>query len=158
MCGIAAVFAYSPQAAPVDLERLSRTCDRMDCRGPDGSGTWIDIKRRVALGHRRLAIIDLSERGSQPMSDCTGTYVISFNGEIYNYRELRAELETKGYRFVSGSDTEVLLYLYADRGERMVTALRGMFAFALWNARRGGLLLARDPFGIKPLYFAYDER
>src|SRR5437867_12884016 len=92
------------------------------------------------------------------MSDCTGTYVISFNGEIYNYRELRAELETKGYRFVSGSDTEVLLYLYADRGERMVTALRGMFAFALWDARRDGLLLARDPFGIKPLYFADDGR
>lgn len=130
----------------------------MQCRGPDGSGIWWSRDGRTGLGHRRLAIIDLSDRGAQPMHDRAAGTVISFNGEIYNYRELRAALESKGHRFASDSDTEVLLRLYAEYGADMVHHLRGMFAFALWDGPRETLLLARDPFGIKPLYIADDGR
>jgi len=130
----------------------------MQCRGPDGSGEWTSADGRVSLAHRRLAIIDLSDAGAQPMSTVDGALVISFNGEIYNYRELRAVLEGKGYRFRSGTDTEVLLHLYAEKGEAMVAELRGMFAFALWDEKKKGLFLARDHFGIKPLYYADDSR
>lgn len=130
----------------------------MQCRGPDGSGLWWSADARTGLGHRRLAIIDLSERGAQPMHDRTAGTVISFNGEIYNYRELRAALEAKGHHFTSDSDTEVLLRLYAEHGADLVHHLRGMFAFALWDGPRETLLLARDPFGIKPLYVADDGR
>src|SRR5438093_69976 len=158
MCGIAAIFAYDSRAPEVDREQLRRVCDRMSCRGPDGAGAWMSADCRVALGHRRLAIIDLSERGAQPMRSPDGTLAITFNGEIYNYRRLRADLQARGYRFESDSDTEVLLHLYKDRGEAMVKDLRGMFAFALWDADRGGMLLSRDHFGIKPLYYADDGR
>jgi len=154
MCGISAVFAYAPGSPPVERIQLDRMCGRMSCRGPDGHGFWVSRDGRVGLGHRRLAIIDLSENGAQPMHDVRAGIVITFNGEIYNYRELRKELENKGHHFVSTSDTEVLLKLYLDRGPTMVAALRGMFAFALWDGRKHGLLLARDRFGIKPLYFA----
>ena len=130
--------------------------ERMEARGPDGSGLWISHDRRVGLAHRRLAVIDLSERGAQPMASADGALTITFNGEIYNYRALRAELEAKGHVFRTESDTEVLLQLYADRGPAMVEALRGMFAFALWDAPRRRLLLVRDPLGIKPLYYADD--
>jgi asparagine synthase (glutamine-hydrolysing) len=119
-------------------------------RGPDGAGLWISPDRRVGLAHRRLAIIDLSDAGAQPMANADGSLEITFNGEIYNYRELRRELEAKGYVFRTNSDTEVLLHLYADRGENMVHALRGMYAFGLWDQARQGLFLVRDPFGIKP--------
>ena len=108
------------------------------------------------LGHRRLTIIDLSERGAQPMVSADGKLVVTFNGEIYNYRKLRASLEAKGYAFRTQTDTEVLLHLYAEKGEAMVNDLRGMFAFALWDSEKGGLLLVRDPYGIKPLYYADD--
>jgi asparagine synthase (glutamine-hydrolysing) len=117
---------------------------------------WFSDDNRVGLAHRRLAILDLTETGSQPMATPDGSLTVTFNGEIYNYRELRADLENKGYRFRSMSDTEVLLYLYADRGAEMVQHLRGMYAFAIWDSRRQGLFLARDPFGIKPLYLADD--
>ena len=156
MCGIATIFAYSPDAPPVDREELLRMRERMIPRGPDGSGMWLSDDNRIGLAHRRLAIIDLSETGSQPMATADGSLVVTFNGEIYNYQELRADLEKKGYRFRSSSDTEVLLYLYADRGAEMVHHLRGMYAFAIWDSRRKGLFLARDPFGIKPLYLADD--
>jgi asparagine synthase (glutamine-hydrolysing) len=125
-------------------------------RGPDGAGLWISDDRRIGLAHRRLAIIDLSEAGAQPMSTADGAVRIVFNGEIYNYRELRQDLEAKGYRFYSHSDTEVLLHLYQEHGRKMVHYLRGMYAFAIWDERKQGLLLARDPFGIKPLYYADD--
>ncbi|MGH7971097.1 MAG: asparagine synthase (glutamine-hydrolyzing), partial [Limisphaerales bacterium] len=111
---------------------------------------------RVGLGHRRLSIVDLSPAGAQPMLNAAGDLAITFNGEIYNHRELRAELEDQGYIFRSRSDTEVLLHLYAERGKAMVEALRGMYAFAIWDARKQGCFLARDPFGIKPLFFADD--
>jgi asparagine synthase (glutamine-hydrolysing) len=154
MCGINGIFAYGDSAPPVDEAELLRTREHMAKRGPDGAGSWISGDRRVGLAHRRLAIIDLSEAGAQPMATPDGRLRITFNGEIYNYRELRRELEAKGFAFRSNSDTEVLLHLYADRGRAMVQALRGMYAFAIWNEREKGLFLARDPFGIKPLYYA----
>ena len=158
MCGIAGIFAYHYVALPVDREELRTIRDHMAARGPDGKGEWFSDDGRIGLGHRRLSIIDLSERAAQPMTSADGQLVISFNGEIYNYRELRQELEARGRVFRTESDTEVLLHLYAEKGEAMLADLRGMFAFALWDARKQALLLARDPFGIKPLYYSDNGR
>jgi asparagine synthase (glutamine-hydrolysing) len=154
MCGIAGIFAYHYAATPVDREELRAIRDHMAARGPDGKGEWHSENNRVALGHRRLSIIDLSDRASQPMASDDGQLVVSFNGEIYNYRELKKDLEARGYVFRTESDTEVLLHLYAEKGTAMLADLRGMFAFALWDARKQSMLLARDPYGIKPLYYA----
>jgi asparagine synthase (glutamine-hydrolysing) len=151
MCGIAAVFHYR-SGQRVDAAELDRMRDRMRPRGPDGSGSWVSDDGRTGLAHRRLAVVDLSEAGAQPMHD--GELAIVFNGQIYNYRELRERLERRGARFRSHSDTEVLLHLYRERGAEMVEDLRGMFAFALWDGAKGGMLLARDPLGIKPLYLS----
>jgi asparagine synthase (glutamine-hydrolysing) len=156
MCGINGIFAYGDAAAPIDREALLDTRDHMAMRGPDGAGEWIAADGRLGLGHRRLSIIDLSAAGAQPMVSADGRIVVTFNGEIYNHEELRRRLSEKGRVFWSRSDTEVLLHLYAERGDAMVSELRGMFAFALWDAERRRLLLARDPYGIKPLYFADD--
>ncbi len=154
----------------MDREELVRIRDRMASRGPDGEGAWYSSDGRVGLGHRRLSIIDLSRRAAQPLilyddrSTCSAEcrnvpkYVVSYNGEIYNYKAIRRELEEDGETFRSDSDTEVLLRLYAKKGERMVRDLRGMFAFALWDESRHGMFLARDPYGIKPLYYADDGR
>src|SRR3569832_187104 len=156
MCGIAGVFSFrAPERASGDELRVM--CDALALRGPDGDGEWFSADRRVALGHRRLAIIDLSPAGAQPMTTADGRFVIVFNGEIYNYRELRRELEAQGAVFRTHSDTEVLLHLYAREGEAMLRKLRGMFAFALWDTRECTLLLARDPFGIKPLYWSEQD-
>jgi len=156
MCGIAAIFAYRDGAPAIDAAELSCIAESMRSRGPDGDGAWVADDRRVGLAHRRLAIIDLSEDGAQPMASADGRITITYNGEIYNFRALRAELEGEGRVFRSQSDTEVLLHLYERDGVGMITRLRGMYAFALWDDRRRGLLLARDPFGIKPLYIADD--
>ena len=110
----------------------------------------------MALAHRRLSIIDLSEAGAQPMGTPDQSLWVVFNGEIYNYRELRHGLESQGHRFQSQSDTEVLLHLYREYGAGMMARLRGMYAFAIWDNVRKSLLLSRDPFGIKPLYYADD--
>lgn len=158
MCGINGAFAYHSLANPVDRKELLTTRDHMNARGPDGAGLWISDDQRVGLGHRRLAIIDLSDNGAQPMRTKDGRLAVTFNGEIYNYRDLRSELESKGYVFRSRSDTEALLHLYADRGADMVHALRGMFAFAIWDEAKRELLLARDPYGVKPVYYADDRR
>jgi len=158
MCGIAGIFAYRDDAAPVDREELLRIRDHMARRGPDGAGLWYSDDGRTGLAHRRLAIIDLSDAGAQPMVSADGRYRVTFNGEIYNYRERRRELEGRGFAFRSNSDTEVLLHLYADRGAAMVDALRGIFAFGLWDSRERTLFLARDHFGVKPLYYADDGR
>lgn len=158
MCGIAGIFAYRESAPPVDEQELLRIREAMVKRGPDGAGLWVSDDGRIGLAHRRLAIIDLTDGGAQPMETADGRLRITFNGEIYNYRELRKELEAKGCRFHSASDTEVLLHLYADRGEEMVHTLRGMYAFGIWDARKKSLFLARDPFGIKPLYYAEDGK
>ncbi|HEX6979639.1 MAG TPA: asparagine synthase (glutamine-hydrolyzing) [Alphaproteobacteria bacterium] len=158
MCGIAALFAYGDSAAPVELAELRAIRDRMAARGPDGAGEWRSADERVALGHRRLSIIDLRAVADQPMVHGNGRLRIVFNGEIYNYRELRRRLAEAGHVFRTESDTEVLLHLYDRYGPDMVRHLRGMYAFALWDDARKGLFLARDPFGIKPLYYADDGR
>lgn len=157
MCGLAAILAQDG-APPVDAEELLRIRERMIARGPDGAGLWLGAEGRIGLAHRRLAIIDLAESGAQPMASDDGRLVIVFNGEIYNFRELRAELEAQGVQFRSHSDTEVILALYARDGIAMLPRLRGMFALALWDKTGGGLLLARDGFGIKPLYIADDGK
>jgi asparagine synthase (glutamine-hydrolysing) len=156
MCGIAGIYAYRFNSGPVNREELVRMRDCMASRGPDSSGEWYSADGHLGFGHRRLSIIDLSVLGAQPMQTADGKLVVNFNGEIYNYRALRASLETKGYTFSSNSDTEVLLHLYAELGHEMVRELRGMFAFAIWDGREQQLLLARDPYGIKPLYYADD--
>jgi asparagine synthase (glutamine-hydrolysing) len=156
MCGITAVFAYRDDAPPVDRAEVEAITEWMRPRGPDDGGTWFSDQGRVGLGSRRLAIIDLSEEGTQPLHDVGGELTIVFNGEIYNHGELRARLKTYGARFHSTSDTEVLLQMYRRYGESMVELLRGMFTFAIWDSREERMFVARDPYGIKPLYVADD--
>jgi asparagine synthase (glutamine-hydrolysing) len=156
MCGIAGIVAYRETAPRVDRAELLAVRESMAVRGPDGSGLWTSPDERTGLAHRRLAIIDPTEAASQPMASADGRLHITFNGEIYNYRELRGELADRGRAFRTTSDTEVLLALYAERGAAMVEVLRGMYAFAIWDEGRKTLFLARDPFGIKPLYYADD--
>ena len=156
MCGITAIFAYGASAPPVSLDELDAITASMRSRGPDAGATWVTPDRRVGLGNRRLAIIDLTDEGTQPMFDVERELVIAFNGEIYNYRELRASLERGGARFHSRTDTEVLLQLYRRDGERMLGLLRGMYAFVIWDTRAKRMFVARDPYGLKPLYYADD--
>jgi len=156
MCGINGVVAYHSASGAPDEAELLATREAMRARGPDGAGAWWSLDRRCGLGHRRLSIIDLSDRALQPMTSEDSRFVVVFNGEIYNYPQLRAELEADGTRFRTTSDTESLLHLYARHGAEMVQRLRGMFAFAIWDEARRGLFLARDPYGIKPLYTAND--
>src|SRR5205823_157852 len=134
MCGINAIYAYRADAPPVDERELITCREAMHARGPDAGDAWMSDSARVGLGHRRLSIIDLSPAGAQPMR--RGHNVIVFNGEIYNYRELRERLIARGRVLTSHSDTEVLLELYDDMQERMLGELRGMFAFALWDDAR----------------------
>jgi len=141
MCGIAAIYAYENSAPPVDREELLRIRDHMVTRGPDGFGDWYSGDNRVGLAHRRLSIIDLSDIAAQPMTNDDGSLIITYNGEIYNYNVLRERLKAKGCHFRSHSDTEVLLHLYAEKGPEMVHELRGMYAFAIWDAREECLLL-----------------
>jgi asparagine synthase (glutamine-hydrolysing) len=156
MCGINGILRLRDDAAAVVPEELRRTRDSMVSRGPDGCGEWLAPDGRVGLGHRRLAIIDLSDAGAQPMSR-DGRYWIVFNGEIYNYRELRAELSSR-HAFRSHSDTETILALFSEEGLKGLARLRGMFALAIWDEQEKTLLLARDPNGIKPLYYASDGK
>lgn len=154
MCGINGILRLSPDAPPIDRGELIATRDAMAARGPDGCGEWFSPDGRVGLGHRRLAILDLSPAGAQPMTSPSGRSTVILNGEIYNFRELRKELEDAGAVFHTRSDTEVILALWEQEGVAMLSRLRGMFALALWDARGQRLLLARDPLGIKPLYYA----
>lgn len=149
MCGIAGTFSLRGDAAsPVVLGRMA---EALAHRGPDDGGIYMD--RGVGLAHRRLAIIDLSESGHQPMLSRDGRYVLTYNGEIYNFNELRIELEARGHRFRSTSDSEVLLEAFAEWGIDALPRLNGMFAFAIWDVRKRELTLARDRFGVKPLYW-----
>jgi asparagine synthase (glutamine-hydrolysing) len=154
MCGICGIIHLDVGLGPVDPCSLDRMVDSLAHRGPDGRGTYYSEDGRVALGHRRLAIVDLSALAAQPMANEDGTVWVTFNGEIYNFPELRRRLEGQGHVFRSHSDTEVLVHLYEEQGEAMLNALDGDFAFALWDARRNTALLARDPVGVKPLYIA----
>ena len=156
MCGINGIFAFNASANLPDRGELLATRDHMRARGPDAEGEWWDDTRRIGLGHRRLSIIDLSDRATQPMASACDRYQVTFNGEIYNYPEIRARLEAQGRIFRTTSDTEVLLHLFDLEREQMVHQLRGMFAFAIWDNVAKSLFLARDPYGIKPLYIASD--
>ncbi len=156
MCGINVIYAFHPSAALVDFDELLRTREAMRSRGPDAAGQWLSDDHRVGFGHRRLSIIDVTDRANQPMHSREGDLVIVFNGEIYNYRELRDELIRAGESFDTTSDTEVLLRLYRREGAAMLPRLRGMFAFCIWDERTRSVFLARDPYGIKPLYYAND--
>jgi asparagine synthase (glutamine-hydrolysing) len=155
MCGIVGQFAYNARA--VDRDALQKASSHMIPRGPDGAGEWYGPDNQIGFVHRRLSIIDVSNRAAQPMLGTSGNTVITFNGEIYNYPELRADLSQRGYQFRTHSDTEVLLALYDAKKEAMVHDLRGMFAFVLWDNEDKSLFLARDPYGIKPLYYADTE-
>ncbi len=153
MCGIAGIL-YTDRDRPVDPAVLKAMGDSIAHRGPDAEGFWIEPG--IGLAHRRLSIIDLAG-GDQPIGNEDGSIQVVFNGEIYNFQDLRAGLEAKGHRFRTRSDTEVLVHLYEEHGDRLVERLRGMFAFALWDRPRGRLLLARDRIGIKPLYVYRDR-
>ena len=150
MCGIAGIF-HCGTPKPVDPKRVERMCDVMIHRGPDGAGVWTG--HGVGLGHRRLSIIDL-EGSPQPMHSVTGKSVIVFNGEIYNYRELRAELEKGGAQFRTDGDTETILAAWERWGPKCLERLNGMFAFAIYDLAKRQLFLARDRLGVKPLFTA----
>ncbi|MFM1989925.1 MAG: asparagine synthase [Pseudomonadota bacterium] len=148
MCGFVGL------AGGVDAEALREALDAIRHRGPDDSGLFVDAGRGIALGHVRLSILDPTPAGHQPMSDADGMVTLAYNGEIYNFIELRGTLRERGHVFTGDSDTEVLLRLYLEHGETMLPMLNGIFAFALWDARDGSVLLARDGLGVKPLYVA----
>jgi len=156
MCGIAGALRFKGedlrQEGILDMQRA------MQVRGPDASGMWCSENKQVALAHRRLSIIDLSQKASQPMSGVDGRYRIVFNGEIYNYASLRNTLIDKGYVFISEGDTEVLINAYDYYGENLTEYIRGMYSFAVWDSLKNELFLCRDPMGIKPLYYSRNER
>ena len=155
MCGIAGVVGYR-EGARTESRELVALRDAQAHRGPDDAGEWLSADGRVGLAHRRLSIIDLSAAGHQPMADEAGRFRVTYNGEIYNFAALRAELERGGARFRTSSDTEVLLHGYRAWGTDLLDRLRGMFAFALHDAERNETLIARDPLGIKPVYLLDD--
>lgn len=155
MCGIVGQVNASN---PIDHACFQRMCRALAHRGPDAEGVRFLTDNRVALGHRRLSIIDLSDDGLQPMATADGRWSITYNGEIYNYRELRRELEHHGHNFRSQSDTEVILYAYAQWGVECLSRLRGIFAFGIWDMSQQSLWLVRDHLGVKPLYYFHDSQ
>ena len=152
MCGICGTLSFN-EHLKTSPEVLVAMRDTLTHRGPDDEGAWSSPDGRVALGHRRLSIVDLSAAGHQPMSNETGDVWIVYNGEVYNHESLRRELEAAGHVYRSRTDTETVLHLYEEMGPECVERLDGMFAFAIWDARRGRLFLARDRLGVKPLYY-----
>lgn len=151
MCGIAGIFNLNGE--PVSQVILRKMTDVIAHRGPDGEGFYIDSF--IGLGHRRLAIIDLSPAGHQPMATEDGSFVITYNGEVYNFQELRIELESLGHKFRSRTDTEVILHAYVQWGVECVKRFNGMFAFGIWDKTRQELFITRDRYGIKPLYYTF---
>ena len=145
MCGIVGLFNL--QQEPVSAEMLKRMTDIMAYRGPDGEGHFVD--KFIGLGHRRLSIIDLSPAGKQPMSNETGDIQVTYNGEIYNFKELRVELESRGHRFKSNTDTEVIVHGYEEWGDKCVERFNGMFAFGLWDAVKKRLFFCAGPLRYK---------
>jgi len=153
MCGIAGIWNFNRFA--VTQQEIDCVTDALVHRGPDGRGVWFDSTQTIALGHRRLSIVDLSENGKQPMLFGNDRYVITYNGEIYNYIEIKEELKSKGHTFRSACDTEVILAAYAQWGTAMLHKFNGMWAFALYDQENKILVLSRDRFGIKPLYYLH---
>jgi len=157
MCGIAGKIVFGDEQ-PVGRQEIQKMNDKLQHRGPDGEGIYVSPKGNIGLGHRRLAVIDLSPAGQQPMSNEDETVWLVFNGEIYNFQSLRSELEKKGHKFKSKTDSEVIIHLWEDCGERCLAFLRGMFAFAIWDEKQQKLFLARDRVGQKPLKYYLDEQ
>ena len=155
MCGIAGILKFNNFSD--STYELKRMTDVIAHRGPDGEGQWANLKGNIGLGHRRLSIIDLTDSGKQPMHYANERYTITFNGEIYNYIELREQLKNKGYKFQSNSDTEVLLAMYDLKKEKCLNELDGMFAFSIWDEQEQELFCARDRFGEKPFYYSYEK-
>ncbi len=153
MCGISGILGFADSFPVTELLAQDMATSQRH-RGPDDAGVWADPARRVALSHRRLSIIDLSPAGHQPMCNEDGTVWITYNGEVYNHDALRSELEGRGHTYRSRTDTETILHIYEEEGPDCVSRLDGMFAFAIWDARRRSLLLARDRLGVKPLLYA----
>ena len=153
MCGIVGIIDFESK---IDSELLKRMRDTLSHRGPDGAGIYLTRDSKVGLAHRRLSIIDLSSAGNQPMCNENGTIWVTYNGEIYNFQELRKELEKCGHIFKSHSDTEVIIHSYEEWGEMCVNKFRGMFAFGIFDEKNEKLFLARDRFGIKPLFYYWD--
>jgi asparagine synthase (glutamine-hydrolysing) len=153
MCGIAGKVVLGAVGQRTNAETIRQMTDVLCHRGPDAGGVWVNDG--AAVGNRRLAVIDLDPRSHQPMSDDQAGVHVVFNGEIYNYRELRRQLQQDGVRLRTESDTEVILRLYLREGQRLLAKLRGMFAFAVWDERERRLLLARDRIGKKPLYYRH---
>jgi asparagine synthase (glutamine-hydrolysing) len=153
MCGIAGIWNLN--AEPIQTDLLDRFRDAISHRGPDGYGNYVDDEQQLGLAHRRLSIIDLSENGKQPMCYADGRYWITYNGEIFNFIELKAELESKGYTFRTDSDTEVVLAAYTCWGAKCLLKFNGMWGMAIWDRQEKTLFLARDRFGIKPLYYIH---
>ena len=154
MCGIVGKLSFDKS---IQLRDLKIMTNALLHRGPDGEGHWINKTREIGFGHRRLAIIDLSEEAKQPMHFANSRYTLTFNGEIYNYIELKENLKKKGIKFKSNSDTEVLLALYDEKKEECLQDLDGMFAFAIWDEQEKTLFCARDRFGEKPFFFYKDS-
>ena len=157
MCGIAGLVTHGAMLCPQDRRDVERMTSYMQARGPEGEGFWSNSEQPQAIfGHRRLAFIDVGPGGAQPMQIEGGRYTLTFMGEIYNYQVLREALVQQGVVFASHSDGEVILQLYAREGAAMLPKLRGMFAFAIWDAAQRTLFAARDAFGIKPFYYTDD--
>ena len=161
MCGICGKLNFTDQ--PVDEKILKKMCVSLSCRGPDDGDVYLctnpevrDQKIHAGLGHQRLSIIDLSAAGHQPMCNEDRTVWLAYNGEIYNFMEIKKELETKGHRFKSHTDTEVIIHLYEEEGVDCMKRFNGMFSFALWDERLKRLFLCRDRIGIKPLVYYWD--
>ncbi|RIK31440.1 MAG: asparagine synthase (glutamine-hydrolyzing) [Anaerolineae bacterium] len=154
MCGICGIYFLDRR--PVSTAIVEKMSEQLKLRGPDGEGVWVDGS--VGLGHKRLAIVDLTPSGRQPMSNKSGDIVITYNGELYNHPSLRVELEAAGYQYHSRSDTETIIHAYEEWGIKCLDHFNGMFAFALWDKRSSTLFLARDRFGVKPLYYYSDGR
>ncbi len=163
MCGICGKLSSGER--PLEEKLIRKMASVLSHRGPDDEGVYLSSKQKaqsskveVGLGHRRLSIIDLSSAGHQPMSNEDGTIWITYNGEIYNFKELRADLKLKGHTFKSVTDTEVILHMYEEEGIHAVDHFNGMFAFALWDENLSRLWICRDRIGIKPLVYYWDGR
>src|SRR5712691_11174164 len=152
MCGICGDLRFA-HAGPVVSERIVAMRDNLEHRGPDEAGLFVSSDRRIGLGFRRLQIIDLTSNASQPMANEDGAIRLVFNGEIYNYRDLRRQLESR-HQFRSRSDSEVIIHLYEEKGVEAIAQLEGMFALAIWDEHERRLVIARDRAGKKPLFFA----
>ena len=151
MCGIVGYQGFH------DLDLIQEMLAKVAHRGPDGEGIWVSKENEAGLGHRRLAIMDLSDQGKQPMPNEDGSILLVVNGEIYNYLKLKKELISRGHEFKSTSDSEVLVHLYEEYGTHMLGRLNGIFAFAIWDDKNKTLFCGRDPMGVKPLYYVEDN-